>query len=74
MHLLRKSLMLLLVVAVLGALWLVAADHAESSRPPLTLTSDGTLRHFDSVATNDSKPITYNSTTVVGVLKSLVTG
>ncbi len=73
MHLLRKFSMLLLIVAVLGTLWLVAADRSEASRP-LVLRPDGTIHRFDSVASNDSKPINLDPGSVVSVLKSLVTG
>jgi len=73
MHLLRKTLMLLLICTVLGVLWLAAADRAESSRP-LVLTPDGTIHHMDSVASNDGKPLILQPGSVVSALKSLVTG
>jgi hypothetical protein len=73
MHLLRKSLMLLLLCAVLGTLWLAAADRSEASRS-LVLTPDGTMHHLDSIASNDTKPIALQPGSVVSALKSLVTG
>jgi hypothetical protein len=74
MHLLRKTLMLLLICTVLGVLWLAAADRAESSRP-LVLKPDGTVHRIDSVAsTNDGKPLILQPGSVVSALKSLVAG
>jgi hypothetical protein len=73
MQLLRKIGMLLLVVAVLVTLWLLAADRAQSSSS-LVLRPDGTVHRFESVASNDSKPLPIEPGSVVSILRSLVAG
>ena len=74
MYLLRKIFAPVLVCVVVASLWLLAADRG--AKLPTTMRPDGTFVYRDVVASRDEhRPtLTDDATSVMQVVRSLVSG
>jgi hypothetical protein len=71
MQFIRKTFMFVLLCAVMGVLWLAAADKA-SPGAPVVLRPDGSATYETAIARNTSRPpVLADPNSLVSVLRSL---